>query len=160
MVKVDLVESQRLKLCRAIEAAPRTMHPRDAVKMLRLDLHGGKHEAVIQALSQVDFTRNSTGRSHVEHGRESLGKSVEASVQQADKVPKEFTVGVPVWTNNGFTRYSVLLTFGVFLDLDNQAVELRVLSDECQRVVNQSLLAVVADLRDSLPNVPVFLGTP
>lgn len=158
LVKLSLVESKRLQLCRSIEATPRTMHPRDAVKMLRLDLHGGKHDAVIQALSQVDFTRNSTGRSHVDHGRESLGKSVEASVQQADKVPKDFVVGVPVWTNNGFSRYAVNITFGVFLDLDNQAVELRVLSDECQRVVNQALLAVVADLRESLPKVPVFLG--
>lgn len=160
VVVVDLVESKRLQLCRAIEAQPRTMHPRDAVKMLRLELHGGKHETIIQSLSQVDFTRNSIGRSHVEHGRESLGKSVEASVQQADKVPKEFIVGVPVWTNNGFTRYAVNITFGVFLDMDTQAVELRVLSDECQRVVNQALLAVVSDLRESLPDVPVFLGTP
>ena len=39
--------------------------------------------------------------------------------------PKDFVVGVPVWTNNGFSRYAVNITFGVFLDLDNQAVELR-----------------------------------
>ncbi len=159
-VTVNLVESKRLQLCRGFETQPKTMQPRDAVKMLRLDLHGGKHDHVIQALGRLDFVRNGTGRSHVDHGKESLGRSVEQEVQQAENVPKDFIVGVPVWTNNGFNRYSVNVTFGVYIDLDNQAVELRVLSDECVRLVNLALNALAADLRESLPTVPVFLGTP
>lgn len=160
-VSITLQESARLKLCRELEAKPRRMQPRDAVKMLRLDLHGGRHEQVIQALSRVDFTRTGAGKSHVEHGRESLGRSVEAAVQQADNIPKDFVVGVPVWTNSGFARYAVNIEFGLFLDLDEQCVELRVLSDECQRVVNATMVSLAADLRESLDgNVPVFLGTP
>lgn len=160
VVRVALSESKRLQLCREFEAKPRKMQPKDAVKMLRLELHGGRHDHVIQALSRVDFTRTGAGKSHVEHGKESLGRSVEASVQQAENIPKDFGVGVPVWTNNGFARYSVTIEFGLFLDLDEQNVELRVLSDECQRVVNATLVALANDLRDSLVGVPVFLGTP
>lgn len=159
-VRVALAESTRLLICRTFEAQPKTMQPREAVKLLRLELHSGRHDHVIQALSRIDFTRSSAGKSHVDHGKESMGRSVEAAVQQADSVPKDFEVAVPVWTNPGFSRYSVNVKFGLFLDLDNQAVELRVLSDECSRVVTQTLAAVAADLREALPDVPVFLGAP
>lgn len=159
-VRVTFVESGRLRVCRSFESQPRTMQPREAVKLLRLELHGGRHDHVIQALSRIDFTRSSAGKSHVDHGKESMGRSVEAAVQQADSVPKDFEVAVPVWTNPGFSRYSVNVKFGLFLDLDNQAVELRVLSDECMRVVTQTLGTVASDLREALPDVPVFLGAP
>jgi len=159
-VTVDLVESKRLKLCRELEQSPRKMQPKDAVKMLRLELHGGRHDAVVQALSRIDFVRTGAGKSHVDHGKESLGRSVEAAVQQAESIPKDFDVAVPVWTNSGFSRYSVNVNFGLFLDLEEQVVELRVLSDECQRVVNQTMVALVQDLMRSLPGVPVLLGTP
>lgn len=160
MVAVALPESKRLMLCRDLEAKPRAMHPRDAVRMLRLELHSGNHQSVIDALSNIDFARVSNGKSHVEHGRESLGRSVEAHVQQADRVPKEFDVGVPIWTAPGFSRYGGMVRFGVFLDADAGVVELRVLSDECQRVLNQAAGAVVADLKQALGDIPVFLGKP
>lgn len=161
VVNIELLESKRLQLCRGLEAQPRKMQPRDVVKMLRLELHGGRHDHVIQALSRVDFARTGAGRSHVEHGKESLGRSVEAHVQQAEAIPKDFTVGVPLWTNPGFARYAVSIEFGLFLDLDEQVVELRVLSDECQRVVNATIQALASDLREALGDkVPVFLGTP
>lgn len=161
MVTIDLQETKRFQLCAQLQAQPRQFQPKDAVKMLRLELHGGNHEHVIQALSRIDFTRNSAGKSHVEHGRETLGRSVEAAVQQADNVPKSFTVGVPLWTTSGFTRYGVTVEFGVFLDLDTSTVELRVLSDEIERVRNLALTAVAKDISEALGGkVPVFMGSP
>lgn len=160
VVSVQLIESKRLKLCAALQAQPVKFQPKDAVKMLRLDFHGGQHDHITQALSRVDFTRTSAGHTNVAHGRESLGKSVEAVVQQAQDVPQKFNLSVPMWTTSGFTRYGVTVEFGVFLDLEGQTVELRVLSDEVERVRNLALAAVVKDLQDALEGVPVFLGTP
>jgi len=159
-VKVALNWSKRFLKCQEIEKTPRAMTPKDAVKMLRFELHGGNVEHVIQALSRIDFTRNSAGKSHVEHGRETLGRSVEAAVQQADAVPKDFTVAVPIWTNPGFHVHGANIEFGVFLDLEAQMVELRVMSDECLRVSNLAVGAVISRLQESLPNVPVFHGNP
>jgi len=161
VVDVVLTETKRLQLCMDLEARPRSMQPKDAVKMLRLELHSGNHQHVIDALSNLDFQRTSDGRSQVGHGKESLGKSVEARVQQADKVPEKFTVGCPVWTTTGFTRYGVTIEFGVFLNPEAMTVELRVLSDEIERVRNLALGDVANDLREALEGkVPVFLGTP
>lgn len=72
--------------------------PREAIRVLRRELVGGglDVDAVIKALSNVEFTRRSDGRSISEHGRESLGKSVEAVVQAADKIPQSFEVAVPI----------------------------------------------------------------
>lgn len=146
--------------CVELEKSPAKMQPKDAVKMLRLELHGGNVSHVIQALSRIDFSRTSAGKTDVAHGKESLGRSVEAAVQQADGVPETFTVAVPVWSAFGFDRYSVQVQFGLYLDLQAQKVELRVLGDEIERVVGLATHAVAADLREALPSVPVFMGEP
>ena len=159
-ITVPLAPSKRWQLVESLQQ-PKVMQPKDAVKMLRLDLHGGNVAHVIQALSRIDFTRSSAGRTNVEHGRESLGRSVEAAVQQAESVPQQFTLAVPVWSTAGFSRFGVQVEFGLFLDLEAQAVELRVLADEVERARNLALAAVVGELRAQLPaGTPVFLGRP
>lgn len=158
-ITVRLEETKRWQLIAALQT-PRAMQPKEAVKLLRLELHGGNVEHMIQALSRIDFVRTSSGRTNVEHGRETLGRSVEAAVQQANDVPKDFQLAVPVWSTSGFSRFSVNVQFGVYLDLEGQAVELRVLADEVERARNQALAAVVDELRAQLDGVQVFLGSP
>ena len=109
-VNVELKESSRFELVQQLQK-PRGMQPREAVKLLRLDLHGGNVGHVIQALSRIDFTRTSAGKTDVAHGRESLGRSVEAVVQQADTVPERFTLAVQPWTTAGFSRYGMQVEF-------------------------------------------------
>lgn len=159
LVTVDLVETKRFKLVTELQT-PRSMQPKEAVKMLKLDLHGGNVAQVIQPLSRIEFTRTGTGRTSVDHGKESLGRSVEAQVQNAKDVPEAFDLAVPVWSTSGFDRFGVLVKFGLYLDLEAQTVELRVLADEIERVRNQALVAVVRELGARLEGVPIFLGTP
>lgn len=160
-VTIALTRSARFTKVCALEAQPLRLQPRDAVKMLRLELHGGNVQHVIQALSRIDFVRTSAGKTDVDHGRESLGRSVEAAVQQADKVPQDFVLAVPVWSTHGFSRYTVQVQFGIHLDLEAQVVELRVLPDEVERVVGLAMAAAAADLRHALgEGIPVFLGAP
>lgn len=158
-VSVDLTESRRFLLCSELET-PRRMQPKDAVRLLKLELHGGTHDPVTQALSRIDFKRAVGGATDVGHGRETLGRSVEASVQQAKDIPEQFTVAVPIWTTQGFQGYVQHVTLGLYLDLEGQTVELRVLSDECEAARNRSLAQVATDLRKAMPGVPVFMGVP
>jgi hypothetical protein len=158
-VRVKLAETKRFQQVAALQT-PKSMQPKDAVKMLKLELHGGNVAHVIQALSRIEFTRTGTGRTNVEHGKESLGRSVEAMVQQAKDVPEQFTLAVPVWSTSGFSRFSVNVEFGLYLDLEAQTVELRVLADEIERVRNQALAAAASELGARLEGIPIFLGTP
>lgn len=159
-VTVALEQSQRLAECMELESVPRKFSPRDAVKFLRMELHGSNLGTVIQALSRIDFKRQVGALSDVAHGRETLGRSVEAAVQQADAVPQEFHAYVPVWVTPGFSDYLQVIEFGLFLDMEAGQVEIRVLSDETTRAIGAALATAAADIRKALPSVPVFVGTP
>lgn len=159
-VEVALAYTSRLKLCRQLEQQPANAPAAQIVKMLRFDLHGGQHAPIIDALSVLTWTRSSTTDARTAHGTDGYGRSVDSVVKQADTVPKEFEIAVPVWANEGFSRYSANVVCGVFLDTEKQTVELRVLSDEVMRVVNGALTALAADLRAAVAKVPVFLGAP
>lgn len=155
---MPLTESARFKLCCELEK-PRGFAPRDLVKFLRLELHGGAHQAVTQAVSRIDFMRTSSGKTDVKHGRETLGKSVEAVVQSAEDIPESFVVTVPIWSTPG-CGWTKPIEFGIYLDNEKQQVELRAFSDECAQARN----AALADLRNAIaeacPEVPVFMGSP
>ena len=159
-VSVPLTCSARLLQCAQMQAKPRAFSPREAVKFLRMELHGANLGTVIQALSRIDFKRQVGASSDVAHGRETLGRSVEAAVQQAEAVPQEFHAYVPVWTTPGFTDYPQAIHFGLFLDMEAGQVELRVLSDETERAMGAALATAAADIRKALPGVPVFVGVP
>ncbi len=160
-VRVELRPSQRFQALEALQKGV-SLEPKAAVKLLRGTF--GKEsniEPVVKALRQIDFTRTSAGKSHVEHGRESLGRSVEAAVQQADQVPEEFLVACPVYTNPGCGAFLGQVRVSLWLDLDAQRVELRVLPDE----ITTSLQIAQARLHEVLvngvpPGVQVFYGSP
>jgi len=161
-VFVPLEESQRFQLCKRLEAQPLVADPKSIVRLLKTSFLVGTHEHVTLALSNITFERTSTGKTEVKHGKESLGRSVEAAVQQAENVPEEFTITVPIWTTSGFDRFSGGVDFGLYLDLEQQKVVLQVLSDECVRVRNLAMLAAIATLQDKFGDlkVPIFLGEP
>lgn len=152
---------QSLWRLRSIES----MSIQAAVQLLRFDLHGTGVDTVITALRRVDFKRSSDGSSVVEHGRESLGRSVEAAVQQADQIPEEFRVSVPVYAKPGLLDLStVSVRCGVYLDVVSEAVRIKPLADELESA-QQAALGRLADyLRNELAErgreCPVFVGTP
>ena len=156
---LPLTESARFKLCQEIERQPRSFAPRDLVRFLRQTLWGGASNQLIQSLSRIDFTRTSTGRTDVKHGRETLGRTVEAVVQQADDVPESFVAHIPIWTTPGapFTR---AIEFGIYLDAEKSAIELSVRSDSCSEARNGALMALCYTLSEALKGVPVFMGAP
>lgn len=157
-VTMPLTESARFRLCQDIERQPRAYAPRDLVRFLRQTLWG-VDASVIQSLSRIDFTRTSTGKTDVRHGRETLGRTVEAVVQQAEQVPESFTVSVPIWTTPG-CAWQRSIEFGIYLDVEKGAVELSVLSDSCTTARNGALSDLRNAIEESCPNAPVFMGAP
>lgn len=159
-VTMPLVESERFKLLRALRAQAHSLAQKAAVKLLRYDLHGTGVETVLQALRVLDFSRTSDGTRTVEHGKESLGRTVEARVQRADKVPESFKVTTPVWSNAGLRGIEAAVEVGLFLDMDDEKVELRVLADEIDRALVVAQTALREKLAKDLPDVPTFNGAP
>lgn len=140
------------------------LSPKDMIKFLRNSFGLVCPEHVVSALRRIDFTRTSAGKSHVEHGKESLGRSVEAAVQQADQVPEGFVVRTRVYSTPG-VHHVAEVKLSLYLDLDDQAVEIRVLPDElvaamqgAQAVLHETLVRLLEEREGQ--TVPVFYGTP
>jgi len=156
---VPLHLSKRYQTVAAL-AAGRDFDVPAAVKFLRFELHGTNVGHVIDAISRIDFTRRSEGHASVEHGRETLGNSVEAAIQQADNVPEAFRVSVDVYTNPGF-RYTIQIECGVYIDLAAQKVHLRTLADELALAEDATQAFIHEQLTGNLPDgTPVYEGRP
>jgi len=159
-VTAPLIETDRLTTLQSLADGKR-FTVRDAVKLLRFDLHGTGVDSVISAIRKIDFTRKSDGGASVDHGRETLGRSVEAAVQQADSIPEEFRVTTPVYSNPGLKDLStVTVRCGVYLDMQGECIEIRVLADEIQGAICAAQTAIGDALCAALPGVPVFGGRP
>lgn len=112
---------------------------------------------IIEALSRVDFKLLQTGKSEIAHGRETLGKSVEAAVQQAEEIPERFTLNVKVWRH---LDYTATVQIGVYLDLQEQKVHLFTNKDEVDEVFHYAVRNLAADLESGLKGIPVYIGMP
>jgi hypothetical protein len=136
--------------------------PRDAVKVLRQNLPSGTGtSALIRALSRVDFSRRSDGRSEVSHGKESLGKSVEASVQGTDEIPEKLHITGPVYALDELRDLtSKAVEVNVFIDVDDEVIEFTLAPDALRRAELQALIAVRDFLAQVHPEVPVYCGNP
>lgn len=66
------------------------------VRWLRHDLAGCVPEGLVSIFRVLEFKRSNDGSSRTEHGRESLGRSVEAAVNNAENIPETFNLTVPV----------------------------------------------------------------
>lgn len=139
----------------------RKMSVRDAVRFLRFDLHDVGADSVVSALRRVDFHRRSDGSVSVEHGKESLGRSVEAAVQGAESIPDSFHASTSIYSNFGLRdASSVTVTVGIHLDVASEQVEFRTFADEMNDAQNAVVATIGSKLREGLPGVPVYHGTP
>lgn len=161
-VGMSLVESHRFKVLRELQAKD-PMTQQEAIRLLRFGLHGTGVDKVIAALRRMDTTRRSDGQSTVEHGRESLGRSVEAAVQNADQIPEAFQVSTPVFINPGLADLTIVTVWcGVLIDLTCNPVriEIKPLADEISNAFIRAQEAIGARLARDLPGTPIFHGKP
>ena len=135
------------------------MKQADVVRLLRHDLSGSVDPSLVPTFRAIDFKRRNDGSSEVHHGRESLGKQVEAIVTGRSEIPEEITVNLRVYANVDLPmRYPVVCT--VEIDPVQETFSIRPLPDELTTVVQQAQAEIGDRLRKSLDKIPVFYGTP
>lgn len=80
------------------ESLPKTQ--KELLSFLRLNLKAEIDAAVpgfIGLLREIRIAQQSTGSAAVQHGRESMGRTIDNSVTGADAIPEDFSVQVPLW---------------------------------------------------------------
>jgi hypothetical protein len=160
-VILEMPISQRFETLQAIEKGQRFTQ-REAIRLLRYGLHGCVGiDRVLAGLRRLDFKRTSSGKSHIEHGAESLGRSVEKSVQRAEEIPDQFSVHARVYAAHGCSVVAEIQV-GLELDLESEAVILQTLPDELATARQKALREVAENIRVSLAGrgltVPVLVG--
>lgn len=121
---------------------------REAIRWLRR-MGADSHQTLIKRLRNVDFHRRSDGTSNLDHGKESLGRAVEASCQNADEIPDFLSIRCPVWITPG-TCHPSDIKLTIDIDLDQQRFDLAVLPDEIDFAVIASQETLGAMLRRQL----------
>lgn len=114
---------------------------------------------LLAALRKVDFTRTGSGNSSREHGRETLGRSVEAAVQGTEEIPESFTVNIPAYSNSGL-RAKFPMELRINIDVENHEFELFAGPNEECMFQEQATDQVLQVLKDRLPELEVFNGFP
>ena len=156
---LSLLPTDRYTSLVKMSGEPLSCTVNEAVRLLRFELHGVGADHVVQALKRVDFSRTSRGTAVTEHGKESLGKSVEATIQATDEIPETVDLTVPLYSNPGVSDFTAIITVGIYLDVDTQRVAFRPLADEIMKAQNAVMSQLFQALRDRLPRVPKINGT-
>lgn len=71
--------------------------PPQIVRLLRHDLHDVAPAGLLPVVRRVDFKRRNDGSSNIQHGKESLGRSIEAEISGAENIPEYVTMSCPVY---------------------------------------------------------------
>lgn len=136
----------------------KTFDQRALVTFLRTKLSGLGLENLLTAVRKIDFTRNSSGSSSVEHGKESLGKKVEAVVQQREEIPEQVKIRVPVYANEGLADVKVDVYLAIVINVEEAEFSLQPLADTLQDALKDAAGQVALKLKTKLTGVPVFMG--
>lgn len=160
IVSLPLRKSERFKTLEAMVASPWIGTPAQTVQLLRFKLQGVGCDALIAALRKVDFARTNKTSADVTHGRETLGRSVEAAVQSVDTIPEVFAVDLPVFTNNGLRDQIFRVRCGIHIDPHEGTIRIAPLADEITSALTGAQFAIIEALNAMAPKVPRFWGSP
>lgn len=136
-----------------------SMNQTTLIRVLRLKL--GQPAELVSRFRKLDFSAGKTGASRVEHGKESLGREIQAVVQGIDELPDVLDVSVRITDVPGANKPE---TIRVGLEIDPQREEffLAPMPGELEAAVDR----MHADLHARLGNVlgevgiPVYYGAP
>jgi hypothetical protein len=129
------------------------------VRLLRHDLRNAGVEHVLSVVRRIDFKRTGATKGTVEHGRESMGRSVEMEVQGASDIPEFFQATIPVYRTPGAVFHK---TVYCTLEIDLASERFVVLpdADSLAEAVHDSQSDLHEALTDELAAIPVYYGSP
>lgn len=127
------------------------------IKFLRRSFSEEDIKDILPAVRRVDFQRIQKSGSIRERGEETLGKSVEARVQNIDDIPETFNVLCPVLDIDGFKSPTTIRVI-VDIDMDNECFELFVRPDSLRLAREDAIKRVVDHVKAHCGDCNVFTG--
>ena len=116
---------------------------------------------LISAVRRLSFARKSDGAASVEHGKESLGRQVEAQVAGAESIPERISLTLPVYSTVGAGMIGQV-DCGIYIDVESERFGLHPYPDQTTQAVFSVLKKISEKLAESVPyeECPIVLGKP
>lgn len=131
---------------------------KEAVKILRDDLFDACDAGLLPAVRSLDFTRRNDGGRTIEHGRESLGKSIENKVQSKNgEVQERYQFRVPIFA----TPFDdTVFDFACTVDLDaaNETIRINITGDQIIVALQRATKNASHTIAELLPSATVVIG--
>lgn len=142
------------------DKAPVVVSQSQAIALIRSTLWGTGMEALLPDLRELTWDVRKTGKGNLAHGKESLGRSVEAAVDRAERIPERVRLSFPWFRGSWYTMQSELQ---VFVDLlpQTEQIQFSVSWDELSRAEYTATEYVAELIRAALtgrPGVQVVMG--
>lgn len=135
------------------------LQPAQLVRLLRHDLYGVVPDGLLPLVRRVDFKRRNDGSSNIQHGKESLGKSIEAEISGAENIPEYVTMMAPVYDAPDLSqKYPVECS----LDINAMAGTFRLcpLPGQLDMAIHAAHAFIHERLTDAIDQATVLYGSP
>ena len=155
-VKLSIVESKSIIALCSLGAWSKQ---RNVVNLLRDDLFDAAEPGLLPALRGLDFSRRNDGSRTVEHGCESLGRSIEETVQSKHGELSEFySFDVPLFANFPFDEFRVRLNASFDCDATNETLRFNLRGDELAQAYQRGTVFVRDRIVDELDDAMVVIA--
>lgn len=148
-VRMLLRKSERWAALSTLGGQGRAFEVPELCSFLRLQVGGDMAIEASKACRAVNFERITKANNAVTHGRESLGRSVDMAVVQAEQIPEEIVVDVPVFSTVG-CGHVVRVRVAVVLDMKAERIRLAALPDQLVEGIEQALGWIHAKLAQAV----------
>lgn len=133
------------------------------IRLLKIDLGDyGEFDALIGVLRNIKFTAQQGGDSNVQHGRESMGRTIDAAVTGADAIPESFDVVCPVYVNPDLVEITAKIKCHLEIDVPEQIfvvtpspADLLAAKQHIHEIIGDKLQELLGDY-----DAPVYFGSP
>ena len=138
-----------------------TFDQRALLRLLKFDLAGTLSVPLNLAnnLRALKFRTSSSAAEDIQHGKESLGKAIEAEVSGADALPEQVTLATRVYSTFGEDeKWPIVCAFDI--DVQEQKFRLKPLPGELEETIQRAQASIRQRIATALPDVAVFFGKP
>lgn len=156
-ITLPLVKSEQFE---SLERAQHSwLDQRQLVETLRSTWRGVMPDPLLPMVRRVEFKRTSDGGRSLEHGKESLGKGVEAEVSALGEIPEYVQATCLVYQTAGVI-FRCQVECCLTVDVDNQRFMIAPIPGKIEEAITAAAAWIGETLRSELDGIEVFAGRP
>lgn len=120
-------------------------------------------ETLAGTLASITWKINEDGKSAVQQGSRSLGRSIEARVENRDNIPDTIVFTVPIWATGGRTPCSITakIVADLMVNPQTQTIRITPVAGSTQKAIQEAVRQLHTIACETLPDMAgCYIGKP